>query len=187
VRRAAVAIGSLGSEDKEWILSELPEQDRRALKDSLNELKTLGFLTEQTGNDGHIAFALAEAGERIAEPADRVRVATPAQMAYLLANEPSSLIAQLLLTQRWVWAEKFLMSLPQQRREAIEHAIARGGCGAAPARYDWLAQEVGRRLENLERAGVSRTHGSFFRRAMIWDQLRRLAPSALRKVFAWIR
>lgn len=95
-RRAALTLHALAAADREWLLEQLPHQDRLALRGLLAELRELGIPA-----DGDvIRAALAEAGPH----AD---VANAQALAQVLSREAAS------------WRGALLSLLPAAQQEAV--------------------------------------------------------------------
>lgn len=139
-RRAALALHGLGPEDKNWILSELPEHDRAALESLLDELGELGF---EAGVSHDQSALITEP----VQPSSRYRVATASvdQIVAALNGEPAALIAQLIRMERWPWSDAMMAQFAPARRMAVDMALQQ--VRVAPARdqrlLDLLARAIG--------------------------------------------
>jgi hypothetical protein len=163
-RQAAAALHALAVDDRRLIIGQLPASDQAILRNYLAELDALGF--DSTGLD---------LGTRPAPPASvpDLAGASAAAMYGLLADEPASLVAEVLAAGPWRWAEGLLALCAPQRREAIRAAHV----APAPARTRFLLDALTARL--VEPADAASPAGPHARPS-------RLAP-LLRRVTAWRR
>ena len=144
-RRAAVALHDLREEDRQWLLAELPDEDRGVLQGLLKELSDLGF--EPARNAANIPTMQATIAGNVhacAKAGDIVRRANASDMVTLLEHEPSSLIAQILAVGEWPWKQSYLQALPALRRDRIASISLVPAQGAARNAFllDWLAKRL---------------------------------------------
>ena len=120
-RRAAAALHALPEEDRQWLLGELPESERKILNQLLGELTELGFDAGCTSQPAVTVMSRVGAGNTagLSSSADIVRNASARELIVLLEHEPSSLIAQVLRIEEWPWKQAFLQGLPHLRRDRI--------------------------------------------------------------------
>lgn len=139
-RQAAVALFGLSEGDRRGILAELPDADQRVLRGYLKELAALGF-------DPAAEQPTAAPAQPQPLPGARARIAgaSASAMAEVLANEPASLIAQLLAIAAWPWAADLMELLPPQRRKSVRDALDHGFAPAG-AREQFLIDAVGAAL-----------------------------------------
>jgi hypothetical protein len=148
-RRTAVALHSLHAEDREWMLATLSEADRNVVRAGLQELIDLGF-------DGAEAdeFACTEsipAPQVLTEvhslsEAKQLQCATPEALFAVLANEPSTLIAYVLMLAKWDSIDQFTSFFAPQRQLKIHQAFQYGMQGGIKADA-FLINAVVRRLQ----------------------------------------
>ena len=160
-RRAALALHGLAEQDRSWILKELPDTDKVALTQLLDELDELGFSGDVAdvvqAADGSSVSSTAgpHSGAHSMSRVEQVRRASAEDMFAILENEPGSLIAQILSMESWPWAARFLALFPEARRSRISSLISHGQ-EAIPARHEFLLQSVAGRLTEIAGLPVSR-------------------------------
>lgn len=160
VRQAAAILYGLHHSDRDAILARLPGDQQAALRSGLSELAELGFAPT-------IGAGLMRSDAPPPPPASEPSCAAPAQMSEvqakleldgaaaarmldLLADEPATLLADVLRVSGWSWTTAFLAGLPAARRNEVERLLA-VPAPAAPARQRWLLDTL---LARHRRAGV---------------------------------
>lgn len=146
-RRAAVALHDIHEEDRQWILAELADEERSTVARYLDELNALGFTPANATRQGMSLSGVLPASPK--KPFDRIRQATAAQMFAVLAQEPSSLIAQVMAIGHWPWAPAFLQMFPPLRRERIRTALT-GTAEPASARKQFLVDAIASNLKEQD-------------------------------------
>lgn len=146
-RRAAVALHRLEEEDRNWILAELPEPDRKTVTGLLNELNDLGFVPESMPDDIPVALPSVTAAVE-ATPAQRISLAAANDVWAVLEVEPVTLIGQVVALQDWPWKDAVVDRLPPQRRQQVL-AILNAKPMIAPARKECLINLLSARLAAL--------------------------------------
>lgn len=132
-RKAALALHALAREDRDAVLAELPDADRRVLRTYLDELAELGF------DPAAIDDAL---GERPApDSRGRVDAAAAADLLRVVADEPVSFLSALLSAGPWRWEADVLAALAPQVRIRLESQRAKA-CAGAPARAAFVVGAV---------------------------------------------
>ena len=167
-RQAALALYALGPADQDLILAELPDADQARLRGYLAELAELGF-------DG---AASASASQPVPAPVpsqapahERVRSASAATMAALLAGEPAGLVAQLLAADTWPWHAELLALLEPARRAQVQRALeARRVQGPAPACAALLIEAIGPQVAARSVAAPRSKIVQLFARARAWTR-----------------
>jgi hypothetical protein len=187
VRHAAAALSSLRREDQQWILSALPDPERRRLNRSLVELEASGLLPAETSNEPFMVTAEPAEFAGSQSPAERMVRVSAEQMHTVLDGEPPALIARFLLSVQWPWAPRFVATLSPRARVELDRALAHARPGSAPRLDAWLLDEVANRFAALERAGAVDRRRSHLRDAVIHSRVWRLSHSLLRKAATWIR
>ena len=119
-RRAAVAIHALNEADRQWVLAELPSNDRATLFQYLIELDELGFSSPGMVSMEKIVAGTSPANDSAAT--DVVWGASAADMFSILQAEPASLVAQVLSLREWPWASACLRTFSPTRQERIADA-----------------------------------------------------------------
>lgn len=128
VRQAALVLHGLAPADREWMLSRLPDDRADDLRVLLQELQEIGIPAEpalirsaiepRTGGDDRRGLrGIAEAG------ADEIYS--------ILCNEPDPLIATVMSSSAWPWAEGLLARLGPARAQRIRSLAQEQAVGAA--------------------------------------------------------
>jgi hypothetical protein len=86
VRHAAAALSSLRREDQQWILSALPDPERRRLNRSLVELEASGLLPAETSNEPFMVTAEPAEFAGSQSPAERMVRVSAEQMHTVLSS-----------------------------------------------------------------------------------------------------
>lgn len=143
-RRSALLLHAMARVDREWVLEQLPLEQRTALSSLVNELRDLGMPADkQLLNEAMLASALPSpltggslypanvgADGNHDEPLALLRLktelmhATPEAMVDVLALEPAGLIARLLRCSSWPWQAKFMDGLHLVKRRQVEQFLA---------------------------------------------------------------
>lgn len=123
-RKAALVLHGLGADDRRWLLSRLPQQQRDTVQPLLDELAALGVpadaqLVEQLLGSHRTAAALS--GQEPFELAQAAAV----DVARIVGDESPALVATLLNVHDWPWHAQFLSLLPPTRRRLVEEALAK--------------------------------------------------------------
>jgi len=154
-RRAAAALHGLQEEDRQWLLTELPDADRDILNRLLGELTELGFEPGSTASASTTAMLLApQSNAADLSSADIVRNTTARHMSALLEHEPSSLIAQVLGIETWPWEQAFLQMLSPLRRDRIA-VMSEQMRHLGPARKACLLDGLAKRLRTVSTSGAT--------------------------------
>jgi hypothetical protein len=159
-RRAALALHAMAPADRDWMLGQLAPDERALLAPLLDELRSLGIAAEP-GLDLGVPAAAAEpqmtvvpAAPAVVEttppaevplpsPIERVRGASAARVAAVLADEPARLLACVLAVDRFDWADALLQQLPTERRRAVRECMPPA---VAPRLAEALVGELDARL-----------------------------------------
>lgn len=128
VRRAALHLHALGHGDRQWILAQLDDDQRREITACLAELRHLGIpadpslVREAASPREPAAQSLQQTtaiGQALVDRIDRLPV--PALVA-ALAAEPDAVVAALVGLHPWSWRTDFLDFLDPDSRLRIESA-----------------------------------------------------------------
>jgi hypothetical protein len=137
-QRAAVALYALAPEDRELILAELQPHEQDQLRGQLREMQELGF------ERGAMPMLEQVRSARPGQADELLHAGAPALFA-LLEHEPAALVADVLALRAWPCRDALLAMFAAPRRSAISIAVA-AAKEVAPARRQWLEQELLRRL-----------------------------------------
>lgn len=118
LRQAALALHGLAPVDREWMLSRLPQQRSGELRELLDELQEIGIPADPE-LIRHAIAARPDAVTPAGPHASRTAALSAGQAHELLAGEPDSLVATLLVGGAWPWREGFLAKLPAERARRI--------------------------------------------------------------------
>lgn len=123
-RRAALMVHALGGADREWLLQQLPRDQRDRLQALLADLQALGIPADAALLQQAIAAPAPEPARATAPQPPALEDADPAALARALQNEPARLVAQLLHARAWPWRAALLEQLPALKRRRVEEALA---------------------------------------------------------------
>lgn len=158
LRRVALALHATQAPDRQWLLEQIPLDQRAEVQRMLAELTQLGWPREaQLVQD---ALRNRKGAQPPRQPA---RASTPGtapdlnraqtrHLALLLESEPAVLGAQVLCQQSPTRRQQLLAILSQPKRRAVEHQLKRiarhaSPCAqSAPALTEALRQEIAHRL-----------------------------------------
>lgn len=127
IKRTALCLHALCSDDRQWILLRLGNEPRREITDCLVELQRLGIPADPSLVREATTPKEPGAGEAIScETAsgwsllDRVDGLHAQVLIAVLAAEPDALVAMLVGLHPWAWRKKFFDCLAPERRVRIE-------------------------------------------------------------------
>ena len=168
-RQAALALYSLGGEDQDLILAELPATDAAQLRAGIAELNALGFEASVPAAAPARLFSLAPRTPLSAQ--DRVRAASAPALAELLSNEPAALIAEVLAGHDWPWRGELLELLAPARRTLVQRAIdARMRLPAAPACHAFLVTSIAERIDSIAVPAPASVLSRLLHKATSWKR-----------------
>ncbi|HWH82086.1 MAG TPA: hypothetical protein VNU71_07595 [Burkholderiaceae bacterium] len=124
LRRAALVLHGLAANDRDWLLTQLPDASADDLRALLAELEALGMPA-----DPALIRAAVKREDAPAEPAKpafgEIAAASAGQMLELLRDEPDRLIAIVISSSNWPWREALLSQLQAERaRDVREQALS---------------------------------------------------------------
>ncbi|MBV8464759.1 MAG: hypothetical protein JO218_02330 [Burkholderiales bacterium] len=133
-RQSALLVHGLAQADRDWLLTQLPENDRARLAGHLAELAELGV----PADPGLLDTVLAQVGPRPAargktDPRQTLRRAGAEVMLQLLGQEPAWMIGTVLSIESWPWREALVEGLDASRRERVRQALRPNVAGALAA------------------------------------------------------
>lgn len=117
-RRQAIRLYAMHPDDREWLLSQLPDAPRLQLNRLLQELADLGFEPDSLADT--VDGLLASSEPAPDDPRILLEQACPQWLFEQLAREPGPLVAALLHAQAWRWrpaVESLLASRPLAQHE----------------------------------------------------------------------
>ena len=136
VRKAALLLHTLSDVDRNWMLEQLPAEQRRRLLDLVDELRELGIPALPALLD---AVKDDLAGERSPAPSPDIDTdgwegwcaaierAGPSAVWPILRSEPEQLIARVLALRDWSWAPAIAQWLDPLQRTTVRALLEQGG------------------------------------------------------------
>jgi len=125
--RAAKSLVALGSEDRQWLLSQLASDDRACVLEALQHLLAANDVEIQPATSSLTGDANMPASSR-GQPVERtdhdiVEETEADALIPLLCEESDWLIATVLTQAEWPWADTFMESCSPARLERITIAM----------------------------------------------------------------
>jgi len=150
--RIALRLREVGPTDREWLLSQLGEDDCRRVSAALSEHRRLAG---QMVAPPPRARDVGEPGSGTAptqtsstsDPMARLRAASPADVKKLLAEQPDWALGVLLAGHEWPWAPVFLGSLPPERIRSLRALVAELSQSIKPKVHEMLVSILAGKLE----------------------------------------
>jgi hypothetical protein len=160
-RRAALSLHSLGENDRDWIISQLPKDKGRALQVLVNELDDLGFPQNAAllsfeevepiavapepddiplpATEPVVAIEPVEVAEEsvavpeldIAALKEQINSASPKAVLPVLEAERPFTVAMILQQHQWRWMKKVLRKLDKEKCIKVEGLLASKELSAA--------------------------------------------------------
>lgn len=142
MRKAALLLHSLPQSDRLWLIARLPKVEQGVVRGLLGELEGLGIPADREllgevldpkherpvpsprGEHGAPSPVTRHEGERRAD-VEVLERASLADLVRLLREEPSGLIAQLLLVRPWPWGRDLVKQLAPLKRHQVEDLVRR--------------------------------------------------------------
>lgn len=119
-RKAAVLLHGLHEDDRQWMLDKLSGEERHILTQYLDEIRELGFPSENSVSRESIRRAGKAAN---ASPIEIVAEADAEAVYDVLHTEPVPLTAKLLRTHQWKWTSGVLERFQEPVRGQIRKLI----------------------------------------------------------------
>ena len=125
IRKAALCLHSLNNEDKDWLLSRLPEPSQNRIKYLLSELKEIGVPKNQDWlkDLGLSSYNQSTVNNGACDRADNISLKlNTANAKYIytaLEHEHDEVIAIILSYSNWHWKSKVLKRFKKSRRMNI--------------------------------------------------------------------
>ena len=162
MRRAALLLHSMSTDDREWLLEQLSPPERSRLSPLLAELQSLGMPTDPTLVSEALSTAKSDSPQH---------TLAHSAMVQALLREPDHLIVTLLRCGPWAWQAALFASCTPARRRAIEAALqaATADPAPAPALREALIEGVRERAAQSTRSSQSGPGESSWQRG--WRQL----------------
>ena len=142
-RQCALALHSLGQEDREWLLGQLPAPRIEQLRPMLAELSMLGIPADP---------ALVREALHDARDAKDARADSAADLPRVLIGEPDRLVAHVLAKRTAAHREIALQGFPADRRDAVLKTLhdVSGAAFGGPALARFIEAELSRRTIRRE-------------------------------------
>jgi hypothetical protein len=122
-RQSALLLHSIGEVDRQWILTQLAQEQRVQLSDHLTELSQMGMPVDRSLVEGLLSSSGRRSTEQIKNHGHALRIAHADVVLHLLHQEPTWLVATLLSIEAWPWRETICMGLDASKRERVKHAL----------------------------------------------------------------
>jgi hypothetical protein len=114
-RQAALCLHGLGLDDRQWLLSRLPERHRAALHALLDELESLGIPGD--ADPRYLDSVLQRNdGETLDAAILEIEAASPDQVGRLLEGESEAVVAALLAARDWSWKSAVIARFKKNHR-----------------------------------------------------------------------
>ena len=127
LRRSALILYAMTSEDREWMFERLPAKVRALLDPMIGELRELGVATDRALLRDAMRQAeslQAEDSTPVAESDDQALEQFSSEvMARALNAEPAALIAKLLNCRSWSWRDPVMRQMGAHKRRQIQDAL----------------------------------------------------------------
>ena len=120
VRAAALMLHGLDGQDRDWMLSQLPPDDRSRLAPLLAELAQIGISKDSARSHSRLASNRAR-NESVAPitPLGRLRRADANALFAVLDREPVAFVAACVRADEWPWRDALLARLDARRRAEV--------------------------------------------------------------------
>jgi hypothetical protein len=123
-KKAALKLYTLGAADREWILGQLDERERKTLRTLMTELKNSGikpiFLPFDEIVDQPLPPAAAPSRPKV-EGAEEILMSLSSPEAdRLLADESDWVVSVICNARPWPWRSAFMQRLPAVRRRRVQ-------------------------------------------------------------------
>lgn len=180
-KRCALALHAVASRDREWLLAKLSAAQRTELEQLVRELQELGIPADSTVAQDALrrgaASKMARARQE-GESAAALTTADASDMAGLLEQEPSFLIAQALMLHN-TSRETILAHLSANKRRQVQQLLEPAGSAAnivrlPPALSRTLQDELSIRLRQRPTNTPARKYPPAGRRWPAWTGLARI-------------
>jgi len=157
-KRAALQFLELADSDKQWLLSNLPVQERQKILAILNQLDQEKELNSEVNgkessssaiNGSHTNGSHPQANDPLASHIAVINAAETKEVVQILSAEPDWLIASVLGFKPWPWTKDFCNELSIERRaeilRAVKYVHQRIKPKAREAMIEVLADEIKKR------------------------------------------
>lgn len=159
LRRCALTLHAIGSQDRQWLLARLPLDRRTELEELVNELRALGIPADPRVAQAALdhdhreapAFQATEPRGRGGSALDIVTSAPATELALLLQHEPPTLIAH-VVALREAGGDALLSQLSTARRRQVQEVLLRS---AARSNSAALAPQLAQALLDQIAAGLA--------------------------------
>ena len=159
-RQAALCLHGLASEDRQWLLSRLPDAHRAALRDLLAELESLGIPADRDARD--LSVAASETYDAVLL---EIEGATPEQVWGILEGECDAVVRTLLAVRDWSWKTETVARF----RKGYRNITASGRTPGARVQ-EALLSAFARRLRGQQPAPRRKTQWNKRLRSVLWQR-----------------
>lgn len=119
IRKAAMLLHSMTEVDRRWMLARIDAAQRPRIEQLLGELRTLDFPTDADLVRDSLKTAPA-LGAMAPQPVSHLSGWSPNDAARVLLQEPDDLIALILRSGAWPWAQNLRARLGAERTRNID-------------------------------------------------------------------
>jgi hypothetical protein len=114
-RQAALCLHGLGLDDRQWLLSNLPERHRAPLHALLDELESLGIPADA---DPRYADKLPHrnGGDALDAAILEIEAASPEHVGHLLDGESDAVVSAMLAARDWSWKSGVIARFKKNHR-----------------------------------------------------------------------
>lgn len=145
-RQAALALHSMEDADREWLLEQLPEDQRLHLWGLLEELVELGIARRGMEPTRRSVAAVEAVDPRRA----KIASCDVGQIVQLLRHEPSGLVDRVIALGPWPWQEAVLRAqIAQTARPSVKRG-AEASQRVPPALEDALLTSLAGRIGDID-------------------------------------
>jgi hypothetical protein len=115
-RQAALCLHGLGPDDRQWLLSHLPERHRSALHALLDELQSLGIPGDSDPQQYADDVLHQSGGDALDAAILEIEAADPEHIHLLLEGESEAIVTALLAARDWSWKSDVIARFRKNHR-----------------------------------------------------------------------
>ena len=122
LRQSALVLHGLSDTDRQWLLTQLPEEKQALLSEHLQELKQMGLPADRELVSSLLATSQVGNAHEYSSHS-RLHQTDSSAILQILANEPAWLIGAVLSAEAWPWREPIYEGLDASKRERVKSAL----------------------------------------------------------------
>jgi hypothetical protein len=115
-RQAALCLHGLVPDDRQWLLSHLPERHRSALHALLDELQSLGIPGDGDPQEYADNVLHQSGGDALDAAVLEIEAASPEHIQLLLEGESEAVVTALLAARDWSWKSDVIARFRKNHR-----------------------------------------------------------------------